>query len=144
MAKNKWVTGAMPPLNGVITLLVPGRGPPCKIYVYNVGKWLIPPAKQVVGSQYLSELSMYIMVHLRLIRFSFEGLFDKMVSISVAPYPPLPLVIAPMRLKISSHLCLKMSKMWILPDEYVSSWICWWMDVAQVIYLNYSWNEAYF
>ena len=82
------------------------------MYVYNVGKCLVPPAKQVVGSQYFSELSMYIMVHLRLIRFSFEGLFDKMVSISVlvATYPPLPVVIAPMRLKISSHLCLKMSK----------------------------------
>ena len=59
-----------------------------------------------------------------------------MVPISVAAYPPLPAVIAPVCLKNSCHLCLQISKcqksLWILPD-YVSSWICWCMDVTQVI-----------
>ena len=29
MAGNKWVTGVMTPINGVITLLIAGRGPLC-------------------------------------------------------------------------------------------------------------------
>ena len=32
------VTGVITPINGFIILPITGRGPPCKIYVYTVGK----------------------------------------------------------------------------------------------------------